>query len=80
MLLKLSSKGQLVLPKKFRENLHLKRGDQFHAHIMDGQIILEPVKADAINRLHGILAGIDLLTALEEEHRKEIDNERKIFA
>ena len=80
MLVKLSSKGQLVLPKKFRENLHLKSGDQFHVQILDGKIILNPVKTDAINRLHGILAGADLLTALEEEHRQEIDNERKIFA
>ena len=80
MLLKLSSKGQLVLPKKFRENLHLKRGDQLHAHIMDGQIILKPVQVDVIHHLHGILTGIDLLTLLEEEHRKEMDNERKIFA
>ena len=80
MLLKLSSKGQVVLPKIFRENLHLKRGDQFHARILDGEIILKPVKFSAIERLHGILAGTDVLTALEEEHRKEMDNERKIFA
>ena len=79
MLLKLSSKGQLVLPKKFRENLHLKRGDQLHAHIMDGQIILKPVQVDVIHHLHGILTGVDLLSELEEEHRREVDNERKIF-
>ena len=80
MLVKLSSKGQLVLPKKFRENLHLKSGDQFHAQIMNGQIVLKPVKFSAIERLHGILAEIDLLSALEEEHCKEINNERKVFA
>lgn len=80
MLLKLSSKGQLVLPKKFREDLHLKRGDQFHARILDGKIILEPVQAAAMDRLHGILEADSLLTMLEEEHRQEVERERSLSA
>jgi AbrB family looped-hinge helix DNA binding protein len=80
MLLRLSSKGQLVLPKKIREKLHLKSGDQFQARILDGKIVLEPLKKDAIGRLHGILAGIDLLQELEEEHRREIEHDRDLPA
>lgn len=68
MLLRLSSKGQLVLPKKMREQLYLKNGDQFQARVLDGKIILEPVKTGVIERLHGILAGSDVLKNLEEEH------------
>ncbi len=78
MLLRISSKGQLVLPKKIRETLHLKNGDQFQARIVDGRIVLEPVKKDAIDRLHGILAGTDVLRVLEEEHRREIEHDKKL--
>lgn len=80
MLLRLSSKGQLVLPKAMREQLQLKNGDQFHAQIVNGKIVLEPVEKDAIHRLHGILAGTDVLNALEEEHRREIENDDKLSA
>ena len=80
MLLRLSSKGQLVLPKKIREKLHLKNGDQFQARIVDGKIILEPVKKDAIEKLHGILAGTDILKVLEEDHRREMKRDRDLSA
>ncbi|MEW5827772.1 MAG: AbrB/MazE/SpoVT family DNA-binding domain-containing protein [Chloroflexota bacterium] len=80
MLLRLSSKGQLVLPKKIREKLHLKNGDQFQARIEDGKIVLEPVKMDVVARLHGILAGTDVLKELEEEHRREIEHDRDLSA
>ncbi len=80
MLLRLSSKGQLVLPKKIRETLHLKNGDQFQARIVDGNIVLEPLKKDAIDRLHGILEGTDVLKELEEEHRREVEHDKNFFA
>ena len=80
MLLRLSSKGQLVLPKNIREKLHLKSGDQFQVRIVEGKIVLEPVKKDAIDRLHGILAGTDVLRELEEEHRREIEHDRDLPA
>lgn len=80
MLLRLSSKGQVVLPKKIREKLHLKNGDQFQARIVDGKIILEPVRTDKIDKLHGILAGTDVLKELEEEHRQEIEHDRSFSA
>jgi AbrB family looped-hinge helix DNA binding protein len=80
MLLRLSSKGQLVLPKKIREKLHLKSGDQFQVRVVEGKIVLEPVKKDAIDKLHGILAGTDVLKALEEEHRWEVEHDRNLPA
>jgi AbrB family looped-hinge helix DNA binding protein len=69
-----------VLPKKIREKLQLKSGDQFQARILDGKIVLEPLNKDAIRRLHGILGGTDVLKELEEEHRREIDHERDLPA
>ena len=43
-------------------------------------IILEPLKKDAIDRLHGILAGTGALKELEEEHRREIENDLNLSA
>lgn len=75
MLLRLSSKGQLVIPKTIRESLRLRNGDQFQVRIIDGRIVLEPVAKGLVQKLHGKYAGHDLLKALEEEHRQEISNE-----
>ena len=75
MLLRLSSKGQLVLPKAMREQLRLKNGAQFQARIVDGKIVLEPVRANLIDALYGKFAGYDYLKDLEEEHRREVENE-----
>ena len=77
MLLKLSSKGQLVLPKSIREQLRLKNGDQFQARVVKGTIVLEPVTLGAIDRLHGILAGTDALQEFEADHRWEIEHDQK---
>lgn len=75
MLVRLSSKGQLVIPKTIRETLRMKIGDQFQARVQDGRIILEPVAKGLAQKLHGKYKGHDMLTALEEEHRREIENE-----
>ncbi len=77
MLLRLSSKGQLVLPKSIRQELRLEHGDQFRAKVVDGKIVLEPVtkKENVIRNLYGKYAGYDFLKDLEEEHRKEIEND-----
>jgi AbrB family looped-hinge helix DNA binding protein len=75
MLLRLSSKGQLVIPKAMRESLRVKNGDQFQVRIQDGKLILEPVVKGLVQKLHGKYKGHDMLNALEEEHRREIENE-----
>lgn len=74
MLVKLSSKGQLVIPKPVREALNLHQGIQFQIRVSDGdRIVLEPVReASPIESLYGKYAADDLLAALEQEHRREI--------
>lgn len=76
MLLRLSSKGQLVIPKTIRESLRLKNGDQFQVRVVDGRIVLEPVAKGLVEKLHGKYTGHNLLTELEDEHKREIENER----
>ena len=78
MLLRLSSKGQVVLPKPIRDRLRLKSGDQFRARVLDGKIILDPVQDDVIERLHGIFAGSNMLKELEEEHRREVEDDKNL--
>jgi AbrB family looped-hinge helix DNA binding protein len=80
MLAKLSSKGQLVIPKPIREALGLRRGTRFHVQVDEGRIILEPQIASPADALYGKYADADFLTALEEEHRREIENDAALRA
>jgi AbrB family looped-hinge helix DNA binding protein len=75
MLVRLSSKGQLVIPKSVRQELGLEPGDQLHLEIQEDRLILEPVVPSAIDQLYARYAGSDLLANLEREHRKELDRE-----
>ena len=71
MLIRLSSKGRLVIPKKIRESLRLQNTNQYRVRVTDGKIILEPLSKDIVHHLHGKYAGHNLLTPLEDEHRHE---------
>ncbi|MEA3408496.1 MAG: AbrB/MazE/SpoVT family DNA-binding domain-containing protein [Chloroflexota bacterium] len=75
MLARLSSKGQLVIPKPVRDLLGLRKGTQFQVRTEGGRIILEPVGPSSADTLYGKYADADFLTALEEEHRREIEGE-----
>ncbi|HUX76056.1 MAG TPA: AbrB/MazE/SpoVT family DNA-binding domain-containing protein [Anaerolineae bacterium] len=80
MLVKLSSKGQLVIPKPIREALGLRRGTRFHVQVDRGRIILEPQTASPADALYGKYADADFLTELEEEHQQEIRDEAALRA
>jgi AbrB family looped-hinge helix DNA binding protein len=77
----LSSRGRVVIPKQIREELRLEPGTQFEVRIDEHRhIVLTPVRSKeeimaATARLAGMFAGSDLLTALEEEHRWEIERD-----
>jgi AbrB family looped-hinge helix DNA binding protein len=75
MTVKLSSKGQLVIPKPIREALGLKKGTRFHVDVAEGKIILDPDTASPIDALYGKYAEADLLSDLEEEHRQELQHD-----
>ena len=80
MLVKLSSKGQLVIPKRIREALGLRSGMQFHIQVDERKVILEPVDSSPADALYGKYADADLLTELEEEHRQEVSGEAPLRA
>jgi AbrB family looped-hinge helix DNA binding protein len=78
MLVRLSSKGQLVIPKSVRQELGLEPGDQLHIEVEDDRLVLEPVVHSAIDRLYARYEGDDLLADLEREHREELDREHPL--
>ena len=69
---RLSSKGQIILPKAIRQSLGLLPGARFDVRIEAGAIILQPLKSDVIARLYGAFPDDDFLTDLEAEHRQEV--------
>jgi len=80
MLARLSSKGQLVIPKFMREALGLRTGDQVHVILERGKIVLEPRVTSPVDALYGKYADADFLTELEEEHRQEVRNDTALRA
>lgn len=71
-LVKLSSKGQLVLPKEIRDALGLVPGSTLKIISRGRKILLEPVTTSMVDRLYGKFSGEKLLTDLEADHRQEI--------
>jgi AbrB family looped-hinge helix DNA binding protein len=69
---RLSSKGQIVIPKAIRERLDLQKGTPFRIRVEEGAIVLEPLAASPVDALYGRYAGDDFLTELEAEHRQEL--------
>ena len=80
MIIKLSSKGQLVIPKSVRQALGLQTGATFHVDLENGKIILEPLPTAPITALYGKYADADFLTDLETEHRHEVANDAALHA
>lgn len=72
---KISSKGQVVVPKEVRAKLNIKPGTFFHVKVEKNTIILTPMEKGPIDRLYGRFAGEKILDELEREHAAEIENE-----
>lgn len=76
-LVRLSSKGQLVIPHSIRQALGLDPGTQFEVQLEGRRIVLEPVGVTPpLEILYGKYASIDFLVELEQEHQHELANEK----
>lgn len=74
-IVRLSSKGQLVLPRDIRERLSLKRGTELKVELTGSKIVLEPVHQESgasWHRWKGVLRGRQVLEEHLEEHRQEV--------
>lgn len=78
MLTRLSSKGQLVIPKAVRQALGLRPGTEMYVRLVEGKIVLEPVMPSPIAALYGKYREADLLTDLEAEHRRGVGDEASL--
>ena len=74
---KISSKGQIVVPKEVREKLKIRPGTFFNVHLEKDNIVLTPMKATPIEKLYGKFAGEKILDELEREHANEIAEENR---
>lgn len=75
---RLSSKGQVVIPKVIRDALGLRTGMAFRVRLEEQTIILEPLQTSPIAALHGKYSGADFLAELEREHQHEVGDETPV--
>lgn len=73
---RVSTKGQVVIPKKVREELGIEPGTYVSIQNTGTDIILTPLGSDPIEAMYGILADCgpgtaDLLAERREERRRE---------
>lgn len=71
---KISAKGQVVIPKQYREMLDIKPGTYFHVRIEKNAIVFTPAPESPLERLYNRFAGEIALTDLEKEHADEISS------
>lgn len=79
MNLTIATNGRVVIPAEIRAKLGLKGGDQLVVRVVDGALVLEPVKT-AIRRVRDSLskyipAGTSLTAELIEERRRAAADE-----
>lgn len=79
-IIRISSKGQVVLPKNIREQLALETGRQLKVELAGDSIILEPVEETekrGWRRWGGAFRGSGMLDDLLAEHRIEVERDEK---
>lgn len=73
---KLSTKGQLVIPRHLRAALCLEAGAILEVTMVDRSLVLKPLTdGSPLNRIYGLLVDCDMIADLEAEHRAEIERE-----
>jgi len=70
--IRLSAKGQMVIPKNLRDELNVKPGCYLTAHVLDGKLIVEPSAKAPWEELRGMFKGSTMLDDLEREHAEEV--------
>ena len=78
---KVSSKGQIVLPAKIRKKYGLEPGTELGIVEYAGAIYLVPVSEDPIGELRGLAAGVDGFSSEEflAERRRDRDREEEKY-
>ena len=75
MIAKVSSKGQVVIPKEIREKMGIKSGAFLEFRQIDDKRLEVTVIKNLIKELEGIYKGSGMLKELEREHKEEIERD-----
>lgn len=67
-----TSKGQLVIPAKIRREAHISPGTKVRFKRIKGGIAIYPSYADQIDKVCGMLAGLDLPPEIERDPERDI--------
>ncbi len=68
----ITKKGQVTIPKPFREKLHIREGDCLDFEVKDGVLILQKKARTSILDLGGIAKGRNVGTGNEREYAKKM--------
>jgi AbrB family looped-hinge helix DNA binding protein len=74
---KVTSKGQIVIPKKIREKYGIRPSSSVHWIEKEEGILMVPDSDDPIISARGMLKGTGLLKAYMLEKKKEKEREKK---
>ena len=74
---KVTSKGQIVIPKKIREKYGIRPSSSIHWIEKEGGILMVPDSDDPIISARGMLQNAGLLKAYLQEKEKEKERENK---
>ncbi len=77
-IVRVSSKGQIVIPKRIREQLGIGQGDACEVEVREGEMVLRPVRQGGDwRRWQGLLRGTRALEEHLHEHRREVEHDRR---
>lgn len=74
---KVSSRGQIVIPKRVRDRLNLKSGSKLEVKAEDKKIILKPVPKKELEMFSASEEKVERV--LEESKKLEKERERKLL-
>ena len=75
---RITSKGQVVIPKAVRDRLRWRAGTQLEVDTLPGPgARLRPMEDDPVSRAFGFLTEGDPIGDLEAEHRAEIEADER---
>ena len=69
--IKMSSKGQIVIPIKLREKYHLEQGAEVAILEYPEEIVIVPLPKDAVKEARGMLKSKKSVRQMLEEARRE---------